>query len=964
MKKSIAQILFLIAVAPQLWGQSPNFKICSIEDAFPNAKVELMFEDRNGVVWFGSTQGLFLYDGIDFTQFLKDDSSSQHVRAIYQDKKMQLWIGYDDGSIYQLQRQKLRAWMPEEGTPKVPITGFAEDTEGKLWFSTYGEGAYYSEAGRLYNFNTDDGLTGDDIYVMASDGKGRLWLGSDGGISICSVKGGTKRVESLTQEDGLPDEIVREILPDSYGNMWIGSFDEGICYYNTKERRFEFPLKDWQHGMVNTLALFKDKELWIGTEGSGLWRLSLQDGGLEKLTSGRNFEKAKIYDLQTDIEGNIWVVSNTDGISYANRQFEFSKTAFQDIQAIVADRGDRLWVGTPNGLYGLDLKARASGLFKPYFKNLDLNVTSLYEDRLGRIWVGTFGSGAICFDPSTFKMIWVNDLHGLANNNVLSIAGVGDRVWLVTLGGVSEVENPSNLLENRLPVFRNYHKKDGLSSDYIYKAFIDSKNRTWFATDGQGISMLEKGKISNFSTLESETNPSEKLPNDGVKAVYSLTEDHDGNLWLSTATDGIFKFDGKNFTHLKMKAGLRELDITSLVTDSKGQVVIVHQSGIDLLTPSTNHLIYYDEELGLDEIEPHLNATCTDRWGNIWIGVKNGIIKYTPLNEDLEIHPRTRLESVSVSLEPIDFHGVSRLAYDQNDITFNYIGVWYTDPSSVKYRYKLSGHNPDWISSKDGQVNYPQLPPGKYTFMVTSTENEAWSDEPIISWTFEILPPFWRRWWFILSGFLIGSGLFYWYLKTRDKRQQRIFRQEKEKVENELAVIKSQINPHFLFNSFNTLIAVIEEDPVVAVEYVEQLSDFYRSMLQLRDKEVISLKEEAGLVAHYGYLLKKRYGENFNLKVNLNGHVGFIIPLTLQILVENAVKHNVISTLKPLTVNVEIEGEDCIAVVNNLQPKVQTEASTKFGLDSLQRRYEMQSGRFIKVEKTATHFRVCIPIIK
>ncbi len=963
MKKKTAQILFLLAFAPFLRAQSPSFKLCSIEDAYPNAKVELMYEDRNSVIWFGSTQGLFLYDGLDFIPFLKSDTSSQHVRAIYQDKKMTLWVGYEDGTVYQLVGQKLQLWMPEEGLPKMPITGFAEDPEGRLWMSTYGEGVYYSEAGRLYNFNTDDGLLGDDIYVMAQDGLGRIWLGSDGGISICSVKAGKKRVENLTREDGLPDEIVREILADPNGDMWIGTFDEGICRYKTKERRFDFPLKNWMSGTVNCLALFKEKELWIGTEGNGLWRFGLQDGSLRQLTNGRNFEKSKIYDLHRDIEGNIWTVSNTEGISFANRQFEFAQLDFQEIQAVLADRDDQLWIGTPDGLFSKDLKQGENAQFQQHFKGLALNVISLHEDGFGRIWVGTFGSGVLCFDPKNNKLRRITEADGLANNNVLSIAGANGKVWLATLGGATEITAASNLLDGRPLEVRNYHEKDGLSTDFIYKVLIDSKNRTWFATDGQGISLLENGKISNFSTLGHSSSTSKKSPDRGLKAVYSMTEDHDGNLWLSTATDGIFKFDGQGFSHLAMKEGLRDLAITSLVTDAKGQVVIVHQSGVDLLTPSTQHLIYYDKELGLSEIEPHLNATCTDRWGNIWIGVKNGIIKYTPLNEVLEIDPRTRLQSVSVSLLPIDYQSVAKFSHNDNDITFNFIGVWYTDPTSVKYRYKLDGYNADWIPTKDRQANFSQLPPGKYKFMVTSTENDAWLDEKVVSWSFEIMPPIWQRWWFILTCLLMVGGLFYAYLKWRDKRQQRVYLMEKEKVENELAVIKSQINPHFLFNSFNTLIGVIEEDPALAVEYVEQLSDFYRSMLQLRDKEVITLKEEAALVAHYGYLLKKRYGENFNLNVNLNGQKGFIIPLTLQILVENAVKHNVISKLKPLTVNITVEQEDCISVENNLQPKVQPEASTKFGLASLERRYELLGGKAVKVEKTDKHFRVCIPII-
>lgn len=959
MKKSTIKILLLLAVTTVLRAQSPNFRSCGLEDAFPKARVELMYEDRNSIMWFGSTQGLFLYDGLDFIQYLKADTNSQHVRAIYQDRKNTLWVGYEDGSIYSLQGKQLKPWQPEEGTPKVPIIGFAEDSSGRLWIATYGEGVYYSEGKRLYNFNTDDGLSVDDIYVMAMDASGRAWLGSDAGISICSVKDGKKRVENLTREDGLPDEIVREILPDASGDMWIGTFDEGVCLYKTRERRFEFPFGKWQNGVINKLELFKGKELWIGTDGNGLWRYSLQDKHLQQINGQRSLEHSKIYDLHRDREGNIWVVSNSEGIIYANRQFEFLATDVKDIQAVVVDAKNRLWMGTPSGLFYKNLNESNA---KPlaFLPKTALNVISLYLDANGRIWVGTFGNGVLCFDPDTGHQRRFTEKDGLTNDNVLSIAGVNGHVWLATLGGVSELENTASILDGRPVSIKNYRKKDGLSTDYIYKVLIDSKKRTWFATDGQGISMLENGKITNYSAI-SEGKKSNGT--EGLKAIYSITEDHEGNLWLSTASDGVYKFDGSKFSHLSMKEGINELAITSLATDAKGRVIVVHQSGVDVLTPGTGHLIYYDEELGLGEIEPHLNSVCTDQNGNIWMGVKTGLIRYTPLNEELAIDPRTRLESVSVSLRPIDFQTVTQFNYGENNFTFNYIGLWYTDPASVRYRYKLEGFNNDWIESKDRQANFPQLPPGKYTFKVTSTENDAWRDETVVAWSFEIAPPIWRRWWFVLGCALLIGGLFLGYVRWRDARRERVFRYEKEKVESELAVIKAQIDPHFLFNSFNTLIAIIEEDPPSAVEYVEQLSDFYRSVLQLRDKELIPLEQEADLVEHYGYLLKKRYGDNFSLNLSLHDKQGYVIPLCLQLLVENAVKHNVISKQKPLRVDITLESSGCVSVVNNLQPKVHPEASTKFGLDSLQRRYEMLSGKLVKVEKTETQFRVCVPVI-
>ncbi|MBI5916310.1 MAG: histidine kinase [Bacteroidetes bacterium] len=964
MKKKLAHSCCLLVFCTELMAQTPHFKALSLGEAYPKARAEVMYEDRNSLLWFGSTQSLFYFDGLEFTVFPKSDSTgSEHVRAIFQDKKMRLWVGYEDGSIYYLAGQKLLPWLPEEGTPKVPVTDFGEDKQGRLWFSTYGEGVYYHDGVRLHNFNAADGLPATDIYVMATGPDGRMWLGTDGGISICSVQDGKKRVENLTREDGLPDEIVHEILPDSDGNMWIGTYDQGACLYNTKERRFEYPLEGWQHGIVNRLELFKRKELWIGTEGNGLWRFSLQDGSLRPV-SGENFDRAKIYDLHKDIEGNIWAVSNTGGISYANRQFEFIFTDFKGIQAVLSDRQNRLWVGTPEGLFEYRTDERDNSSFRPLLQKLGLNVVSLHEDTFGNLWLGTFEKGVFCFDPATGKIRQFTEKEGLTNNNVLSIDGTNGHIWLATLGGVSEIEIAANLISGGVPVIRNFNEKDGLGNNFIYKVFIDSKKRTWFGTDGQGISVLENGQIRNYADFRTAGEEQEKPEESGRKVVYSFTEDHRGHIWFSTAADGIFEFDGEKFQHLTVKEGIRDLAITSLMTDANGKIVVLHPTGIDLLTPETHHLIYYDEEIGLHDLDPNLNATCKDRWGNIWMGVRNGIIKFSPLNEALAFDPRTRLNNVSILFKPVDFQSLSTFAHDQNNVVFEFMGLWYTDPASVKYRYRLNGYDPDWITTKDRHANYSSLLPGKYTFEVTSTENDAWLDEPVVSYSFEILPPVWRRWWFVMLCAAVAAGLFFWFQKSRDKRLQRVHLLEKGKAESELAALKAQINPHFLFNSFNTLIAVIEEDPPTAVEYVEKLSDFYRMVMHLRDKDVISIEEEVELVQHYGYLLQKRYGENFRLNVQLNGHSAFVVPLTLQILVENAVKHNIISSAKPLTVDIEMEGHNFVSVANNLQLKIHPEQSTGFGLDSLRRRYELLTGKKVKIEASKTQFKVSIPLIQ
>lgn len=961
MKQSIFITVFLLiaALLPPTGanGQTPFFRTHSLGEAFHDAGVNFIYEASDGFLWFGADKGLFRYDGLSFKQYLAPDSLTVNaVSAIFEDSRGLFWVGYKDGAIAHLnQYRKLTGWQVEEGLPKVPITAFAEDSKGVIWFSTYGEGIYYYQNNRLYNFNTDDGLPGNDIYTIVRDRHDRIWAATDGGISICTLAGGKKKVENITRADGLPDEIVRTLLPDEQGNLWIGTYDEGICYLDVENRKITQILSEWSSGVVNNLELFQNRELWIGTEGNGLWRYDLKNRKLTQINEEGKLAGAKIYDLHKDVEGNIWVLSNSAGIISANRQFEAINPRLPDIQSVLVDSRNRLWVGAQNGLFSFLADQNGSGVFNQHFPDLELNVLSLYEDKYGNIWAGTFGDGVYCFNPTAGSFRHIEEKDGLTNGSVLSIDGINGHIWLATLGGVTEITCRGSIFEPESLSFKNLSKENGLGANFIYKVFIDSKGRTWFGTDGDGIGMLENGRITNFKQAGD-------IP---LKAVYSITEDRRGHIWMSTAREGIFEFDGARFSHLTLKEGIRDLAITSLATDDKGNILIVHPSGIDLLDPVTKHLIYYDVEVGIENIDPNLNAVCSDRQGNIWIGAQNRILRYTALDEELSIHPRTQITGLSIFLDPVDFRSRSIFSHDQNNLIIEYVGLWYSGPEKVKYRYKLEGFDRDWIISRDRQTIYSNLPPGKYTFRICSTENDAFDMEPVESYSFTIKAPFWKQLWFILAGIATVVGLTLWFIKAREERLQREALLKKEKVESQFEALKSQINPHFLFNSFNTLITIIEENPKVAVEYVENLSDFYRSILQYREQEVIALNEEIELVRHYEFLLKKRYGDNLQVRIgHVNGASVFIAPLTLQVLVENAIKHNVISKTKPLIIDIALENGEYIAVSNNLQKKITPAQSTGFGLHSISNRYALLSEKKVKIEETSDRFKVSIPIIK
>ncbi len=187
---------------------------------------------------------------------------------------------------------------------------------------------------------------------------------------------------------------------------------------------------------------------------------------------------------------------------------------------------------------------------------------------------------------------------------------------------------------------------------------------------------------------------------------------------------------------------------------------------------------------------------------------------------------------------------------------------------------------------------------------------------------------------------------------------------KKENLQSQFDSLKNQVNPHFLFNSLNTLATIIPEDPDQAVQFVQKLSSVYRYLLQYKDNETVDLKTELDCIDAYFFLQQIRFGDNLHVHVNIppSHYTKQIPPLTLQILVENSIKHNIISLQKPLTVEIYVDDAQMLVTRNNLQKKKSVESSTKIGLQNLMNRFEYIYGQGIDIFETDTDFIVKVPL--
>jgi len=959
-RKAVLKLLVLLLIFPlfHVSGQKPYFRSIRMPDDIQETSISCISQDNSNYIWIGSGKGIYRFDGTDFTFYQGQDANrSVQVSAIYSTADNDMWIGTRKGDIYRFRGDSLQLFNPQEGTPKVAITGFTSDKAGNLWFSTYGEGVYYYDGNRIYNINTDDGLTDNYCYTVIDDMQGQIWVATDGGISICSLKSSNKNIRKVTTTQGIPDNIVLSLMLKGTV-MWAGMQDAGICSIDTKTLEISVPKasENWPYGPVNNIVT-GNNWLWVSTERNGIISIEASGGNLNGIyTNTENQNFSHINKLYADKQGNYWIASGSQlFLSLGQDLLQFDELGSgKNIHSILVDSRGFIWYSNDEGLFRINGQNGKTEKINIRLNTLT-HFISLYEDDKGYVWAGTFGSGLYCIQPNGQQSRLYTESDGLSNGNILSITGKENQLWLATLGGAFKCDITGNPVAKGQQVeFTNYGDQHFPGNNYIYSVFIDSRSRVWFGTDGKGISFLEKGRFTNYGKEH------------GLKSniIYSITEDSEGDIWFSTANAGIYRYNGETFRNYSTQEGLSDMHITGLLADKMHHLLIIHNNGIDILDTRSNSFLYYSSGVGLSEINPDLNVCVMQGEQVAWLGTQNGLIRMQ-IPEDISIRqPAIQLNKLSIFLGSENHLGSHVFAYNKNHISFHFNALWYIAPSQVRYQIRLQGYDIDWIETRDNLVTYSSLPPGNYVFEVRSSIKGDFSQSAIKSYSFTVKKPFWKTTWFIILALLSITMLVYMVIRLREKTMKQRDASEREKIMFQFQTLRSQVNPHFLFNSFSTLISIIDEDKNVAIEYVEKLSQFFRDLLEYREKDLIPLSEELKLIDTYYYLQKKRYCENLQLEIEIGDRArhSLIPPMVLQMLVENAIKHNVVSAEKPLSVQITTT-ERHIIVTNNLQRKKDKEPSTGIGLANIRNRYALLGFGDTEITTSEDCFTVQLPLI-
>ncbi len=706
-------------------------------------------------------------------------------------------------------------------------------------------------------------------------------------------------------------EIIYNPLADA---LVLATYGQGLFIfdYSTKKlfqfKKNEMPIHISNNYLIST-TINKEGILFVGYEGSGIDIFDPYIKKFSTITTSDTNKNQNLKYVRKLVEGdnnNLFIGTSSNGIFKFNnttKSLEFINTNKKNspenflIEMLYTDNS--LWLGYfGNGIDVCDINSFATRhKFRAGNNKNDISdgaIWSMLDDQHGNIWIGTKNGGLNKIDKKTFIVTQFNNVKYpvFENNGVKTIKQLNSRTLLLgTLKGLyafDVITNKCTLLFNGI-----FKKQDDyeISIKYIY---IDKKNRLWLATDGNGIIILDKNYtfIKNFNTNNSLKN----------NVIYAILPQNDSSFWISS------------------NAG-----ISNIIWNEK-----------TLSISGTIKVRNFDEMNGVQSSEFNTGAYCLLKNGDMAFGGINGFNIFNPKEIDnIPILPEVYINELKIFEN--NFNNQKSISYldkvflnpFENTVSIEFNTLGFSLPEKTKYKYQLIGNDKDWImSGARNYVSYTNLKSGNYEFRVKACNYDGEWNEKYTSLKIHIDTPFYKTWWFILCSFLAISSIIYFVYryKMKENKEKEALRilNNKELAQLELKALRAQINPHFLFNSLNSINNfILKNDTKKASRYLVKFSQLVRNILNNSSNPLISLEEELQTIELYMLIEGMRFNEQFSYKIMINSSINtstISIPsLLLQPYVENAIWHGLLHKEgeKRITISIEKMNDNLISIEIN-----------------------------------------------
>lgn len=887
-------LLFSVLLLCSMVGhsQTTSFIYYGVEQGLSQSQVQGITQDDNGNLWIGTLSGLTKYNGREFKTYSRKDSLAEDwITAVFKDKKGNIWLGHWAGgvSMFNNRTQKIENLNLEEFTRFKTVTAIAQDEKGCFWIATEGAGIFVYDPvnKKMISITRKDGLSSDNVYDVCLDQKGNIWTATDIGIAVFDGSNYSNH-SILNIGNGLLSNRITTLALVNYNEIWVGTADAGVMVLKIKDDfSIKIPDKAIENAgqKINTKnglgsdfinCIFEDKShnVWIGTTGGGAAKCT----PYPSKDRTEALSKAIIYNYNTkqglnyfnantifqDRESNVWIGTDIGLNQYRGERFQIYDEADSLVNNLVwttlCDREGSIWLGTNEGISKISfsysaINRKENHTIKNYtIKNgLSSNVIlSSFEDKDGNLWFGS-GFGGVCkFNKATDRFETYNKENGLAGNVVYAISDDNHgNLWFGTKEGASKFDPATK-------VFRNYTTADGLGGNNVYHIFKDSKGNLWFGALGGSLSMYDGTSFKKFD----ET--------DGMRHrfILCINEDKKHNIWLGAYGGGLYKYDGKVFTNYTVKEGLTTDSPYSIIADNDNRIWIGSSRGIDRFDEATTSFVHYGKPEGFLGVETNANAVCIDKEGNLWYGTIMGAVRYSPKEDKPNtVEPQTFISGLKLFMKDAPFPDDARFTYDNNHLTFSFVGVSLSNPGRVQYQYKLEGFDKDWLPgyTSANEAVYTNLPPGSYTFMVRARNSDGTSNILPSEYKFFIAPPFWQTVTFYVLGALFLIFSIYVYDKVRTRKLIFAKKELQEKVEERTQELAAK----------NAELAEKNKDITDSIRYAKRIQEAILPLDSLVKKHLPNsfiFSKPKDIVSGDFYWIDKRSDDILFAAVDCTGH--------------------------------------------------------------------------------------------
>ena len=851
MKYKITFLLIICLFTYKIQAQldTIQFERIGIKDGLSEVVVQSVLQDNKGFMWFGTQDGLNMYDGKNFKIFRPDFEdpdntiSTTAIFRLYQSADNNLWICSGAGlNMYNKKTEKFHTFVHNENDTNsirdnLPFR-ITEDSQNNMWiFTRFGidklkkhTDNYDSVSFIHYNYKTE---TGDSINLngrinIITDANGDVWLANfNTGLYRIPAHEQPKDIPAFIHYQNtpqnpnlLPQAIVNFII-DKQGTPWIFAQDT-ITKIDISKKEPVFIHYDVsnlpQIFRAQAFYITQDEIMYLGHFGTGLIVYNLKtkkyNQYLNNPMNPTSISQNSIIQIYEDNAGIIWI-GTTKGINkYDKNKNKFKHVAPQPLNpnwlrdeyvfSFETDKQNNLWVGTlnANGIYIYNHENNQFRNIRGNFNNPDSlfgnNIRVIHRDAKDNIWVGTIEGSWSKYNAQEDKFT-----NYRIRQPLCVLEDKYGNFWLGTSGaGLVYFNTTTNSFERFYNDFGD-NENTNLSGNRVRAIYRDSKDNLWIGTEISGLDkMVVKNNDTTFVNYRANTKDSTALSNDGVFDIY---EDKDGFLWLATFGGGLNKLDPETeiFKHYTIKNGLPSNNLYGILPDDEGNLWLSTNNGLSKFNPATEEFTNFYMSDGLQSNEFNSGAFFKDKEGNFYFGGVNGYNIFKP--EDIKSNPIppqvvfTDFKVFNKSVMPgensllkisIQETKEIRLKYEHKDITFEFAALHYSAPEKNTYAYMIENYNDEWVElGTRNFVTYSKLPPGKYILKVKAANCDGlWCNEPI-SIILIVKPPFWKTIWFYSIIIIFLVVLIWFFIRLREKKLKR----EKQILEQKVIIRTKQI---------------------------------------------------------------------------------------------------------------------------------------------------------------------------